>query len=220
MKIAREFELRLERLVDGLSAALFRGRMHPVDLANRLIRYVDLNVEEGIAGPQIANHYVVRVNPSEIDPEVDRARLTGELANALSAAAAEQGWRTEGPIVVELADDKGVTQGSIRCDPTTAAGSLQPWCLLIGSGGAPVHEIGDNRAILGRAADADVRIDHPRVSRSHAVLYRAAGSTWIEDLDSANGTRLNGEDVVEQAAEIRPGDAVSLGPATFSVRLT
>ena len=38
MGLARNLERRLEKLVDGLSATVFRGRMHPVDLANRLVR--------------------------------------------------------------------------------------------------------------------------------------------------------------------------------------
>jgi hypothetical protein len=220
MKIAREFELRLERLVDGISATLFRGRMHPVDLANRLIRYVDLNVAEGTAGPEIANHYAVRVNPAELDPDVDEVRLTTVLEKALTATAEEQGWRIGGPVTVEIVPDTRVTQGSIRCDPDHIAGSLPPWCLLIDTGGAEVHEIGDNRVLVGRAADVDVRIDHARVSRHHALVYRAAGMMWTQDLGSANGTQLNGEPVAGKPMQMRPGDVVSFGPATFSVRLT
>ena len=42
MGLARGIERRLERLVDGLAARLFRGRIHPVELGALLIREADL----------------------------------------------------------------------------------------------------------------------------------------------------------------------------------
>ena len=218
VKIARDLELRLERFVDGLSAALFRGRMHPVDLANRLIRYVDLDVDEGTAGPTIANDYRVKVNPGELDPALNKERLEGELVRALAETAAEQGWSTGGPLSVHLEADPAVIQGSISCEATHVPGSLHPWCLLIDRSGRAL-EIGDNRVVIGRGDDADVRVDHPRISRRHALLFRSEGSTWIEDLGSANGTEVNGNPLAGDPIEIRPGDRVSLGPTTFSFRL-
>lgn len=219
MRIARELELRLERLVDGLSAALFRGRMHPVDLANRLIRYIDLNLERGPAGPEIPNRYRVGVNPKELDPNVDSVRLSAELANSVAATAVEQGWRIGGPVSVDVVPDPGVAQGSIRCRAEREPGELPSWGQLIEVSGDRVYELRDNRNLLGRATDADVRIPHERVSRHHAVLFRESGSLWLEDLGSANGTRVGERRIEGDPVEVRPGDDVSLGPATFSLRL-
>ena len=219
MKIARELELRLERLVDGISAAVFRGRMHPVNLANRLIRFVDLSISEGIAGPEIANRYIVTVNPSEIDEDVDLGWLSAELANAVAQTAAENGWRIGGPIEVDIAPDRKVAHGSIRCEPSRLAGEIPPWGQLIDTVGGEVHEFGDNRVIIGRGTDADVKIGIERVSRHHAVLIREAGSVWIADSGSANGTRVNEVSVSSEPTKLRPGDILSLGPATFSLRL-
>ena len=219
MKIARELELRLERLVDGISAAVFRGRMHPVDLANRLIRFVDLSISEGIAGPEIANQYSVAVNPSEIEDDVDLIRLSAELENAVAETAAENGWRIGGPIKVDVAVSGKVAQGSIRCESSHLSGKIAPWGHLIDTVGGEVHEFGDNRVIIGRGTDADVRIGLERVSRHHAVLIRESGSIWIEDSGSANGTLANEIRVGSDPVELHPGDIVSLGPATFSLRL-
>ena len=218
MKIAREIEVRLERLVEGLSAALFRGRMHPVDLANRLIRHVDLNVEEGTAGPEIANHYIVRVHPSEVDPEMDLDLLGSELAAAVRSAAADSGWRVGGPIEVIVAPDRKVSGGGIACTSHTTPGPLPPWAQLI-EPRSSFHDINDNWVILGRAEDVDVQIPHPRVSRYHATIYRRGGRTLIIDMGSANGTAVNGKAVGQTAVEVTPGDSVSVGPATFTFRL-
>ena len=65
--------------------------------------------------------------------------------------------------------------------------------------------------VIGRASDADVRVDHPSVSREHAVL-RLGTPITIEDLGSANGTRLRGRPLVPHVPiEIQPGEVVDLG---------
>lgn len=219
MRIARELELRLERLVEGLSAALFRGRMHPVDVANRLVRILDLSVEVGRAGPTIANQLVIRIHPSEVSADVDAARLEAELARVVATTAEEKGWKIGGPITVELVRDRSVRSGSIALDRGRAPGQLRPWGQLIAKSGGTVHELGDNRVLIGRSPEADVTISHQRVSRAHAIVYREGGAVWIVDLGSANGTSVNGESVGRSPVPLRTGDSVSLGPATFSLRL-
>jgi hypothetical protein len=69
---------------------------------------------------------------------------------------------------------------------------------------------------LGRAPDQDLRLDHPTVSRRHALLRRAAAGWELVDLCSTNGTRVNGYRVVG-AQRIRPGDIVSFGDLAMAV---
>jgi hypothetical protein len=219
VKLARELELRLERLVEGLSATLFRGRLHPVDLANRLVRFVDLSVTDGDTGPEIGNRYVVRVHPSDLDSSIDLKALNSELAAAVREIAAQHGWRIGGPIAVSVAPDLGIGSGGVTCTATADPGPIHPWSQLIEPSGAAVHDIGDNRVRVGRASDADVRIAHSRVSRHHALIYREGQVVTIVDLDSANGTSVNGNSLPAGGAEIGPGDLIAVGPATFSFRL-
>ncbi|HHC09517.1 MAG TPA: DUF2662 domain-containing protein, partial [Actinobacteria bacterium] len=68
MKLARELERRLERFVERTSAAVFRGRMHPVEMADRLVRQVDFLRTEGVAGPEVPNVLSVAVHPADLDP--------------------------------------------------------------------------------------------------------------------------------------------------------
>ena len=70
-------------------------------------------------------------------------------------------------------------------------------------------------AIIGRAADAQVRLDRGTVSRQHAELFcDPFGRWWIKDLNSRNGLVHLGRKVTERA--IRTGDVYQLGE--FSVR--
>ena len=55
------------------------------------------------------------------------------------------------------------------------------------------------------------------VSRSHAELSRDGERWFLRDLGSSNGTRVNGLRVSEEI-EVRPGDRLSLGGATYRLR--
>ncbi len=69
---------------------------------------------------------------------------------------------------------------------------------------------------IGRAADNDVVLDSPVVSRHHAVVRRAKDGTFrLRDLNTPNGTFVNGRRV--KSARLKPGDQVRIGPYRFVV---
>lgn len=63
---------------------------------------------------------------------------------------------------------------------------------------------------VGRGADNDVVLDHPTVSRHHAVIERANGQFFITDLGSRNATRVNGRTVRERRP-LATGDKIRFG---------
>jgi hypothetical protein len=217
--IARNLERRLERLADGLSAAIFRGKMQPVDLANRLVRQADLLVTDEVTGPSIPNHFDVSVSSADMVEDIDTDRLTRELSHTLAVTAEDRGWRTGGPIFVRLNPDTGVGRGSIKCSTTSIPAQLPAWGELAEHRGDSRYPLRDNRVSIGRSGDADVVIDSPEVSRLHAVLFRQGGRLWITDMGSANGTAVNGTRIGAEPTEVGPGDMLSFGPATFALRV-
>lgn len=71
---------------------------------------------------------------------------------------------------------------------------------------------------LGRAPSNDLVLDHEGVSAYHARIEWRKDAFWVVDLNSTNGTRLNGEKITE--ARLRDGDALRFGKAvdcSFSV---
>jgi DNA-binding NtrC family response regulator len=66
------------------------------------------------------------------------------------------------------------------------------------------------RALIGRAVDADVQIQHRSVSRRHAELVIDGDDVRLRDLDSRNGTRVNGARISDQHVLLR-GDVISVG---------
>ena len=73
------------------------------------------------------------------------------------------------------------------------------------------------RLTVGRAPGCHCVLPEECISRRHAEL-RCDGERWfLRDLGSSNGTRLNGMQVSEEI-EVRPGDRLSLGGATYRLR--
>jgi pSer/pThr/pTyr-binding forkhead associated (FHA) protein len=70
--------------------------------------------------------------------------------------------------------------------------------------------------VVGRNHDCDVRVDSSRVSRRHCCLVLRHDEVVIRDLNSMNGTWVNGQPV-EAAATLRHGD--ELGIAHLRYRL-
>ena len=70
---------------------------------------------------------------------------------------------------------------------------------------------------IGRGPDNDVVLQDGRVSRHHCRLVRRGPSWFIVDNDSANGTHVNGEFVVE--AELFGGERIAIGGGAFVFRL-
>ncbi len=68
-------------------------------------------------------------------------------------------------------------------------------------------------ATIGRTPDNEVPIELPEVSRRHARLSFEDNGFTIKDLNSNNGTYVNGERVPE--ARLKEGDRVQVGPAVF-----
>ena len=72
-----------------------------------------------------------------------------------------------------------------------------------------MRELGRDILTIGRSPLNQIVIDHPMVSTQHAVLLRAGASYWLKDLDSRNGTRINGDFVTD--AELKDGDTIRFG---------
>ena len=66
-----------------------------------------------------------------------------------------------------------------------------------------------DKITVGRDAECDISIDNVAVSRTHATVTAAEGQFILEDLQSGNGTFVNGEKISTQA--LQSGDAFVIG---------
>ena len=74
------------------------------------------------------------------------------------------------------------------------------------------------RLIVGRAIDSDILLEHPSISRRHAAI-EVGDTVRVEDLGSANGTRLGGRPLAAGApAQLVPGIVLELGSVLVTLQ--
>jgi Protein of unknown function (DUF3662)/FHA domain len=62
---------------------------------------------------------------------------------------------------------------------------------------------------IGRSSESDLRLDDPNVSRHHAEIRRIGAAYSLVDLDSTNGTEVNGQRIRETS--LMSGDVIGVG---------
>jgi hypothetical protein len=72
-----------------------------------------------------------------------------------------------------------------------------------------VHPVRDGRATIGRSRDCDLVLGDANVSRRHCEVVREGDSWFVVDLDSTNGTELNGKAV--KRSQLADGDRITIG---------
>ncbi len=72
------------------------------------------------------------------------------------------------------------------------------------------QEISTDEFLIGREESCDLVLSDTEVSRKHARIFKFKNKFFIEDLDSTNGTFLNGRDITKPQA-LSDGDLVTIG---------
>jgi two-component system, NtrC family, response regulator AtoC len=80
----------------------------------------------------------------------------------------------------------------------------------------PLHE--GQSLVLGRARPADVAIRDGSLSRQHGRFTLVDGTIWVEDLNSTNGTLINGKKI-HGRSRVKPSDDVRLGAVTVAIHV-
>ena len=92
--------------------------------------------------------------------------------------------------------------------------------LVIQAGGfeGTRYELQGNETVIGRNPNTDITLLDDGISREHAILVydEDSGEFTIEDLQSTNGTRVNGKKV--RGAALQPGDQIQIGRTVFVFR--
>ena len=73
------------------------------------------------------------------------------------------------------------------------------------------------RYTVGRLPDNDVRIDNAAVSGHHGLIINILNDSFLEDLNSTNGTYVNGERITNRP--LHPGDQIRIGGVQLVVEV-
>ena len=100
--------------------------------------------------------------------------------------------------------------------PALQASGADSWLVAERGGGLKAGERFDliGGLSIGRSAEADVRIEDRYASGVHARIFSRDGHTYLEDMNSTNGTLLN-DATLNGEAELIDGDVVRIGDTEF-----
>jgi pSer/pThr/pTyr-binding forkhead associated (FHA) protein len=77
------------------------------------------------------------------------------------------------------------------------------------------YELSSEETIIGRNPTTDITLLDENISREHSIILRDSetGTYSIEDLQSTNGTKVNGKRV--RSADLQPEDEIEIGHTRF-----
>jgi len=119
---------------------------------------------------------------------------------------------TIGSVELELIDSQSLMQKknqTIKPAPIWSLYSSASWL-------EKNNFIINKKTVIGRDPSSDICLALDYLSRQHVCLEPQNGRLFIEDLNSSNGTFVNGNKV--QKTELKPGDKIKLDVLTFEVK--
>lgn len=210
------FEGRLERLVDSTFSRLFRSTLSPLEFGRKLEREMDARRTVAVDGRTIVpNHFEFSISESDNEQLADLlATLHRELADAAREHARDESYGFVGPIEVSITPDPDVRTGVVILHARFVEGvpESRPSSLRLPTGDRV--PLGEYVVTIGRQNDCTIVLADPNVSRHHAEIRPAADGFAVVDLGSTNGTKVNGERIIEH--QLRDGDELMCGNTVMS----
>jgi hypothetical protein len=128
VSVLQRFEKRLEGLVEGAFAKVFKGVVHPVEILNAMQREAEAH-KAILAGGRtlVPNRYVIDLSPydhSRLAPYA--AALAQELAQSQAEFIGEQAWTVYGDVIVEVERGEGLDTGMFRVTAEVFSGDAPP----------------------------------------------------------------------------------------------
>jgi hypothetical protein len=237
VSILSDFEDRLGGALEGVFAGVFRSPVQPVEIARALGKAMDDGRSVGVSKVYAPLGYTVALSAEDADKfGAFLSTLSGELATFLVDHAREHHYHLVSPPHVSFVVHDDLRLGRFRVSAELAApepvltrapepefahapDEQFPDVRLSGPGsGLATVTVGDldldvvlsgDRVTVGRLATSGIHLDDSNASREHAAFVRQGEGWAIEDLDSTNGTLLNGMPVTR--AVLADGDVVEIG---------
>lgn len=215
-------ERRLEQLVEGSFARVFRTHVRPVELGRRMVREMDLGTTVGVKGERVApNSFECSVSPDDYARLIPFGEtLIAELAEMVETYAADERLVLKGPAMVEIVTDEKLRTGRYHVVATISPGHRETtpvgWLHLANGTSVPIRNA--DPVVIGRSNECDVVLADPNASREHAEVRIFAGRATILDLGSLNGTKLNGRGVPADAMglPLADGDRIQISATSIT----
>jgi hypothetical protein len=179
------------------------------------VREVDLTRRLSGQGQISANVIRVWLGPADAQRfEGFQKALVTELEETVRQHAVSEGYSFVGPVKVEIFIDDDLKAGLVEVKSEFVGGESQPR-LIVSDGRS--YAVGDVPLVIGRSPEVAVVVNDANVSRQHAEVWRTAEGVAVRDLQSTNGTYVNGHRI--SAVSLSPRDDVTVGALHFRIEL-
>ncbi|MDY6794827.1 MAG: DUF3662 and FHA domain-containing protein [Actinomycetota bacterium] len=231
MGILSRFEKRLEKIFEGPFTKAFKGGVHPLEIARRLMREIDYGKALGVKETLAPNRYDIHLSLSDyerLSGYLDS--LTSEMESLVITYANEKDYRLLTRPRLRFEPDDALVEGDFSLlasleDPAgdqplterLGMGRMLPeeenrlgvLTILKGDKAGHSYYLNEDRTAVGRSDENDVVLVDPRASRFHAEIERATQGYVVRDLGSTNGTMVRGRHVKERL--LQDGDTLVMG---------
>jgi hypothetical protein len=222
MGALEQLERFLRELLERPAWILTRHQLQPLELASALGKELESRAVRFADRIVIPTDYEIAIAPEDFGRlDSSSGRLQRELTSYITALAAERNLVLSQAPEVRLCASPQVAPGHLavrgrfrEARPPASARPVakSPSLRLLGSEGEDLRRFAFAGAslTLGRSTDNDVTLVDTKVSRHHARVDLIDGRYLLRDLDSTNGTRLNGAEL-EAPTSLCSGDLIGLG---------
>lgn len=224
----RRWERAVERVVEGSVAGIFRLQVQPAEIGRRLERAMLEGRVTSVGTTLAPNAFEVRLHPDDAASFADwHEALSREMESWLAELAYARGITTVGSISVRITPDASVRRRSVQAsarfdgerpkstgehDWPSRQSVLRLVPTRVGKQGATLSR---ESLTVGRDESNDLVLAEPEISRHHARLERDSNGWVVIDLESTNGTWVNGERI--RRATIAEGDGLAFGRVRFKI---
>ncbi|HEX5728674.1 DUF3662 and FHA domain-containing protein [Microbacterium sp.] len=217
MGLLDSFEKGLERAVNSAFAKTFRSGIQPVEIASALRSELDKKAaivsRDRILAP---NTFTVHLSATDDDHmRTLGSALGNELDSLVQKHAKSQGYTFAGPVSITLERDDQLSTGTLRVESSTVEGRVA-WRGMLDVEGKR-HPIVKSRTVIGRGSDADITIADSGTSRKHVEILWDGERAMVRDMQSTNGTLLDGRKITEAA--LPPDSTVTIGRTDIVFRV-
>lgn len=244
MGIFSNLEGNLEKLIEGFFKERSGGRLEPVEIARRLFREMRDKKMVSISNVYVPNEYIVSLNPADLENiSALSTKLAEEMEGYIREKSLVKRYILTGRPAVRIKPGEDVPPGELRIGSTFSepppeepekekieqTQTFKPLKLkepvlrsdpngLIevrsGPESGSIFALKKFPSVIGRRPCCDIMLNDSAVSRRHARLDRQDGRYSITDLDSTNGTSVNGARITGKVL-LSPGDVITLGTTVF-----
>jgi len=191
------FEKGLERFVNGAFSKTFKSELQPVEIASAIKSEMDSKASI-LSRERILAPNTFRVGLSVADFRRMQSlgdALISELTDLATKHAKKQGYQFGAAVSIVVSENPTLNLGQINVTSQTQEHAVE-WVATLAAG-EQRFVLGRGETTIGRDASASIQINDAGLSRKHFSIIWDGKNAMVRDLQSTNGTKVNGRPVSE-----------------------